>query len=84
MAQFQNSFTEIFLEWPSTKFDKNGSVALNKMAARAKKWKTFKWHLLDQWTDFKIISQKCFLGDPFQKLLKWLCSAKQNGHLSLK
>ena len=30
----------------------------------------------------KIISQKCSLGDPLPKLLKWFRSAEQNGHQS--
>ena len=29
---------------------------------------------LNQWTDFEIISQECFLGDCLPKLLKPLCS----------
>ena len=35
--------------------------------------------LIGQWLNFKIISQKCFLGDPLLKLLKWLPSPHQNG-----
>ena len=50
-----------------------------KMAARAKNRKNFKWHLLGQWTDLKIVRQKSSLGDPLQKLLKSFCSAEQNG-----
>ena len=45
------------------------------MAARLKieKKNTFKRHLLlGQWPDFKLISQKCSLGDTLPKLLKWL------------
>ena len=34
------------------------------------------------WEDFEIISQKCSLGDPLPKLLKWFSSAEQNGHQS--
>ena len=33
------------------------------MAARAKNRRTFKQHLLGQWPDFKIISQKCSMDD---------------------
>ena len=51
------------------------------MAARAKKKKnkrnTFERLLLGQLPDFKIILQKCFLGDPLPKFLKWFCSAKK-------
>ena len=38
--------------------------------------------LLDQWTDFKIILQKCSLGDPLPKLLKSFRSTEQNGNQS--
>ena len=80
VAQFQNNFTKMFLRWLSTK---NSSTPLNKMAARAKSIKTFKRHLLlGQMPDFKIISQKCFFGDPLPKLLKWFRSAEQNGRQS--
>ena len=48
------------------------------MATKAKNRKTFKQHLLlGHWLDFKIISQKCSLGDALSKLLKWFCSAEQ-------
>ena len=69
----------------------NGLAPLNKMAARSKKGKkktkkktkqkkkTKKKNFnLGQRPDFKIISQKCSLGDPLQKLLKWFRSAEQN------
>ena len=48
------------------------------MAVKAKnRRKSFKRHLLlGQWLYFKIISQKCFLGDPLLKLLNG--SALQN------
>ena len=49
----------------------NRSAPLNKMAVRAKNRKTFKQLLLrNQKTDFEIIIQECFLGDPLPKLLK--------------
>ena len=41
------------------------------MATRAKIRKTYKRHrLLGQRPDFEIISQKCFLCDPFTKIAK--------------
>ena len=66
------------------------------MATRAKKKKKgvdchasinnlLKGHLLLNGSmDFEIILQECFLSDPLPKLLKWFCSAEQNGHQSLK
>ena len=42
---------------------------LNKMAARAINRKSFKRLLLNQCTDFEIISQKCSLANPLPKLL---------------
>ena len=36
MAPFQNSFIEMFLEWPSTKICWNAFATLNKMATRAR------------------------------------------------
>ena len=46
----------------------NLSAPLNKMAARAKNRITFKrLLLLNQMTDFEIIIQECFLGDPLPK-----------------
>ena len=52
-----------------------GSAPMNKMATRAKNRKTLKWYiLLDQWTIFKIIAQKCFLSEPLPKLLKGIAS----------
>ena len=60
--------------------DCKGSVPLNKMAARAKKYKLFKRHLvLGQWPDFKIFTQKYSTNGPQPKLLKWLRLAEQNG-----
>ena len=47
----------------------NRSAPLNKMATRAKNGKTFKrLLLLNQKTDFEIIIQECFLGDPLPKI----------------
>ena len=44
---------------------RNGSAPLNKMAARAKKYKIFKQHLvLGQWPDFKIFAQKYSTNGP--------------------
>ena len=40
--------------------------------------------LLNQWTDFEIISQECSLGNPLPKLLKQFRSVEQNGHQSKK
>ena len=66
-ARFQNNFTEMFLGWLPTKICLNCSAPLNKMAARAKNRKNFKWHLLlDQWTDFKIILRKASLMTLYQ------------------
>ena len=43
----------------------------------------FKAHLiLNDGSNFKIISHKCFPDVPLPKLLKWFCSAEQNGHQS--
>ena len=56
-------------------------IALHGPALKIEK--PFKPHLLlGQWADFKIISQECSLDDPLPKLLKWFCSAEQNGHKS--
>ena len=42
------------------------------MALKSENSKTFKRHiLLGQWADFKIILQKCSLGDPLPEKLKW-------------
>ena len=57
----------------------NGFALLNKMVTRAKNRKTFKRHLRGQWQDFKIISHQCSFFAPLPKLLKWFCSAEQNG-----
>ena len=44
---------------------------------------SFKAHLLlNYWTNFKIISHKCSPEAPLPKLLKWFCSAEQNGRQS--
>ena len=44
---------------------------------------SFKAHLLlNYWTNFKIISQKCSPEAPLPKLLKWFRSAEQNGRQS--
>ena len=52
----------------------NCSARMNKMAARGKNRKTFNWLLhINQWMDFEIISQDCFLSDPYSKLLKPFC-----------
>ena len=52
----------------------NCSAGMNKMAARGKNRKTFNWLLhINQWMDFEIISQDCFLSDPYSKLLKPFC-----------
>ena len=68
----------------------NGSVWKNKLAIRAKKKKKgidyhassnnlLKRHLLNELMDFE---QECSLSDPLPKLLKWSCSAEQNGSQS--
>ena len=58
---------------------------LNKITARATNYNNncnkthFKrHHLLSQWCDLKIISQKCFLGEPLSKLLKWILLSRPN------
>ena len=44
---------------------RNGSAPLNKMAARAQKYKIFKQHfVLGQWPDFKIFAQKYSTNGP--------------------
>ena len=59
---------------------RNGSAPLNKMAARAKKYKIFKQHhVFGQWPDFRIFAQKYSTNGTQPKLLKWLCLAEQNG-----
>ena len=61
----------------------NRSAPLNKMAARAKNKKTFKrLLLLNQCSNFKMILQEGFLGDPLPKLLKQFLSTEQNGRQS--
>ena len=61
----------------------NRSAPLNKMAARAKNRKTFKWLLLlNQIIYFEIILQEGFLGDPLPKLLKPFGSVEQDGRQS--
>ena len=42
----------------------------------------FKQLLQNCWTDFRIISQKCSLGDPLSKLLKLFLSIAYLGHWS--
>ena len=61
----------------------NRSAPLNKMAARAKNRKTFKWLLLlNQGIDFEIILQERSLDDPLPKLLKRFRSVEQDGRKS--
>ena len=57
---------------------------MNKMAARAKNRKTFKRLLVHQWTDFKIITYECSLGDPLPKLLKPFHLDEPDGRQSYK
>ena len=40
--------------------------------------------LLNQCTDFEIISQKCSLANPLPKLLNWFRSVEQNGRQGYK
>ena len=55
------------------------------MTTGAENRNSFERHLLlDQWPNFKIISQKCSLGVPLLKLLKWFRSTEQNGCQSKK
>ena len=62
----------------------NVSAPLNKMAARAiNKRKSFKGLLLlNQWTDFELISQEGSLGNSLLKLLKLSRAIQQDGHQS--
>ena len=83
IGRFQNNFTWMFLGWPSTKIAKMVLLRWTKWPSKLKIEKPFKPHLLlGQWADFKIISQECSLDDPLPKLLKWFCSAEQNGSQS--
>ena len=75
----------MFLGWLSTKIATILLLCWTKWPPILKIEIIFKRHLLlDQWPDFKIISQKCTLGNPLPKLLKWFCSTEQNGRQSLK
>ena len=73
----------------STKIDGRSSTKIAQIVLlRCTKWlpelkreKPLK-DFLGQWPDFKIISQKCSLGDPLPKQLKWFPSAEQNGRQS--
>ena len=85
---FWNNCTGIFLGWPSMKIAEIVPLRWTKRPPELKNNnnnnnnnnKNFKRHvLLGQWSDFKIISQKCFLGNLLPKLLKWFCSAELNG-----
>ena len=83
IGRIQNNFTWMFLGWPSTKVAKMVPLRWTKWPSKLKIEKPFKRHLLPgQWADFKIISQDCSLDDPLPKLLKWFCSAEQNGRQS--
>ena len=83
VGRFQNNFTEMFLGWPSTKIAKMVLLRWTKWPSKLKIEKPFKRHLLlGQWADSKIILQECSLDDPLPKLLKWFCSAEQNGRQS--
>ena len=53
---------------------------MNKMVARAKNRKQLL--LFNQWTDFKIITHECSLGDSLPKLLKQFGSDEQDGRQS--
>ena len=55
-----------------------------KWSPELKLEKTFKRHLRGQWQDFKIISHQYSSYAPLPKLLKWFCSAEQNGCQSQK
>ena len=56
---------------------------MNKMATRAKSRKTLKPLLLvNQWTDFKIITYEYFLGNPLPQLLKPFRLDEQDGRQS--
>ena len=35
--------------------------------------------LRNRWSDFEIILQECYLGDPFQKLFRKFCSIHKHG-----
>ena len=84
-ADFKNNVTHMLLGWPSTKIAKMVPLCWLEWPSELKIEKTFKRPLLQgQWVDFKIISQECSMDDPLPKLLKWFCSAEQNGHQSKK
>ena len=51
---------------------------MNKMSARVKNRKAFKWLLFNQLMDFEIISQEFSMGDPLPKLLKLFRSDEQD------
>ena len=78
MLRWANNFIEMFLGWPSTKIAKMVPLCWIEWPPKLKIVKTFKQHLLSHWLDFKIIPQKCSLGDS-TKIAKWFCSAEQNG-----
>ena len=87
MGRFQNNFTEMFLEWPSTEFAKMVPLRWTKWPSKLKIEKPFKQHLLlGQWADFKIIFQECSLDDPLPKLLKMvlLCWTKWPPELKIE
>ena len=73
MVWFQNYFIEICLGWPFTRIAKTVLLRWTKWPPELKIEKVFKQHLfIGQLFDFKIILQKCSLGNPLPKLLKWL------------
>ena len=85
----------MFLLWPFTKTAKMVLFGGIKWPPELKKKKKkdvdchasinnlLKRHLLlNGLMDFKIILQESFLSNPLPKLLKWSCSAEQNGHQS--
>ena len=71
--QIQKYFTEMFLIMPSTKI---AQIVPLRSAKGCQSF--FKWHLLlNHWSNFKIISQKCSSWCPLLKLHNWFRSVKQ-------
>ena len=66
-----------------TKIAKMVLLGWTKWPPELKIEKLLKRHLLQgQWAHFKIISYEWSPDATYQKLLKWFCSAEQNGHQS--
>ena len=80
LVQIHNISSELFLIIPSTKIAQMVWLHWTKGPPELQIRNLFKPHLLNHWSEFKIISQNCSSCCPLPKSHKWFRSAEQKGH----